>query len=1190
MEEACKVNKENINKHEEEPRTNEKIFQKFNKLIKNKYLIEQDKIDIILDFENLSVNILIENQSLNSFKTDKNSNKVKLKSIKKKMDLVLSKAEITMKKEMKMKNKIIESTILLFKSQIMNQIMNYYSIGDIFEKNHFKGIFFSKKRIKLKESFVFILEIPETHFGWDSIKTFLEKTNKENTIKHYNKILKYLNSSTTNYDTNEQSEINNHNKSLLYNSNNANNNNLELNYDKKDDNDENINLLHLKSNYHEQEKHSSQIPLEKVLDKDNEETEENNLKALNLISYYTVINAMSVASMFDLNPVHEENYIYLEDQLLEEECKPYFFVNLLLSMFEDLKEGNGNLYMIINLFLTTQKKNDKEKYEEIKKIKDLRERIKQLKDFVLNSYKKFFLMYGIILCFTFEINTEYNIIYNQVHIEMSCDYDSYIRLAISKTVSLELEMSEKGKNTIKNYTEYKLLKKHLISKSSAPIAEVLEVANIENEKKVFSKELIQHIHIKFFPAAEELYKFYDEEDQEIELNEEICQVLTIEDKNHVKELNNQETNQEEGILKTKTSITNYMADFVREETNNFSQVKKGAIENSTNLTVLRSVDRMRMLSLALDDLINFGELTSSEIYKETRIKRYQHKFNKYNFYSYDLNIFNNDKTQSKITNFRNSFGESAAFYIAWTNHFIKWIMMLLVMMTIYKVSEFFISEGSHIIFNINLRLWLQIVFILFFILIWLTFYMFSWKTREKVLLTSWGKQTNAKERNREEYEPYLQFKLLTTKVFINNKAEELQSYLLSILVTALMIGFTIYSLTYIQLMYEPIEDKNKLKGNLLNKTLIEVSKLNNFTNTNMDSSSPNNTVNLVFVPLPFYVPILTGVYCLILYKIYSWLCKILTDNENHRLLREYNKSYIIKITCFNLICYYYTIYYIIFVKSFNGTCLDNDCTSDLISYLRSIFFTNYINTFIEIGIPFISFYFFNLRASKSLKKMLSLESTKITSNSDTDLNNSNIQTLKYKIEFSSKGPKKLKEDHLIIISNMISKEYSYLYKPTYDNIMGEYDQIIFLFGFVAQFIIIDYLLIIFFIIYLFIQRIVDSKKIVDFYNACLFEYSDGIGIYKYILKLICLLSVCTNLYVLFFIKSNQFSNNSNRSIVTTNEVESEIFTFRNFILIQNVFVLIVFFVKLDFVPRWVYYNQALTHDFNKKTEHYAYKK
>ena len=88
--------------------------------------------------------------------------------------------------------------------------------------------------------------------------------------------------------------------------------------------------------------------------------------------------------------------------------------------------------------------------------------------------------------------------------------------------------------------------------------------------------------------------------------------------------------------------------------------------------------------------------------------------------------------------------------------------------------------------------------------------------------------------------------------------------------------------------------------------------------------------------------------------------------------------------------------------------------------------------------------------------------------------------------------KKIKQGHLTIINNMINREYSYLYKGIYDNIVGEYEQIIFLFGYVSQFIIIDYMLIIFFVLFLYIQRIVDAKKLVDFYNTSLFYRTEGL--------------------------------------------------------------------------------------------------
>lgn len=1235
-----------------------------NEIEKNNLSLE--KIDFNIDLSNKTIQLLINKKTIKEINEDPElrlSKKIRLKTIKKKLDHRLQALENELLKDKKKRTEV-EAILIRLKKQILYQIFDYYSISDILIYNNFKGTSFSKKIQKSKESFVFILEIPDSIFGWDKIRNFMEEVNNERTKKEFDTIYEFLNQNTNEYDSEELNRIIGNSKSIIekssFSGNNSNSNNEDITHNGNNSNESNknnsdskhsIDFFSLKQDINHQIKNKQYEKLIKAY----ESLENKHHKALNLISYYVVINSLSVSKRIFNTDFDNSVLEYEDNDCLEEECNPTYFENILSDIFEDLKESNYHLHLAISKFISYLSQQQLQKFEYVKKQNlESKEKIALLKELMLSSFKNFLIAFGMICCFTYEINTEYYIIDSQIHLELSCDYDSFLNIAIQKKYLLELEMSRKGKEIIRNFTECKVKEnynnrikhKNNIYTNTNNKEEHMnkDIKNIEiepflpnnnnnirnsqldvlannndsyeeskrlNMKSKMVSQLSQHIFIQYNPITEELFKKYDIEDYEVISNDEksdnIQEILELQDNcidenillteaynnnyynNKCNTNNNNKAKYDDNNKKT---IFNLMEDILDKESNNQSNPQifsKMITKYPSEHTLLKSTDRIKLLSFVLDELINFTDLTETQIYKEVKLKRYQNRFNKKNFINLNFDFFSNEKNKCCTENFRNTYGETTAFYVAWSFHFMQWCLFLSLITIVYKVSEIFISESYKLFFGLNLKFFLEIIYILFFLLIWLNFYTFSWTTREKVLTNSWGRQKAVKNKIRDEYEPFLKFKLLMTKIFIDDRASQIKNYTMSVVITGLMIIITIYSLTYIQLLYEPVIREPSGSSRIVNSKLgyYRVNQANNSTSNKIhDDSTLVNIVNgkeLVYPPLPIYIPILTGVFILFLSKIYSYLGKRLTDNENHRLLESYNTSYILKQISFNIICQYYTIYYIIFVKSFNNTCYNNDCSTDLTSYLRSIFFSNYITTLLEIGLPFIGNKYFRMKANKSLNKLLSINKAPYNNSND---NENNIIINKY---IYDNQPKKLSSKHSLIINNLINKEYSYLYKDTYDNIMGEYEQIIYLFGFVSQFIIIDHLLILSFVIFLYIQRIVDCKKLVDLYNTCLFENSEGIGIYNSIFKLIAVLSVFINMYVLFFIKAKKFMTDESSTLTNSEDTkkEDELFSFRNYILIQNIFVLVIVFVKFEFTPRWVFYNKSLTNDYQKKADQYA---
>ena len=208
---------------------------------------------------------------------------------------------------------------------------------------------------------------------------------------------------------------------------------------------------------------------------------------------------------------------------------------------------------------------------------------------------------------------------------------------------------------------------------------------------------------------------------------------------------------------------------------------------------------------------------------------------------------------------------------------------------------------------------------------------------------------------------------------------------------------------------------------------------------------------------PFWTNILTAVIIIIFSKMYMNICTYLTNNENHQKQSDYNRSYVIKKIIFNIVCNYYSLYYIIYFKAYKGKCPKDDCISNLSSQLNSIFIANYIALIIEIGIPIIKWLITNYMLRKSIKKVLLSRSNE---HNDCEKANAPIKP---------QTNNELSEEHCENIFYFVKKEYNYLFSPKYNSIVDEYEQIIILFGFICQFIIVNPYLVFLFFLYVYIQ-------------------------------------------------------------------------------------------------------------------------
>lgn len=458
---------------------------------------EYDRISFVADFEKIEISILIDDKVLTTenLNSDINLNdlnlslneqkKVKLRLIRLKLDDFLEKASSDYKQKNKnIKQKKIDEIIICFRSNVMIQLLNFYNELDIFYFNQFKGLDESENNLRVKESFVFQFEIPFKFFGWDRIKSYIHRLSNTFNKKNLKRICKYLEINSENFNTNNSLGKDLKMQKVLRDIDN---------YSLDTEKEENENNLLIK-------------------DLNNEKISQEDIKTLRLISFLTVVNSVSLTDVLfkgDFN--NFEDHKYYDSNSLEEEFQSFYFENLLLSMFDDVKEKNPPYFTTISIFVSHLKELTRKKIESCYKIISEKERVEKLKDVTLDSYIKFLYAIGIILSFTHELNTEYYIVGNSIHIEISLDNDTFFKHSVNKTFDLYLEMSEYGKNYVRNY---KTEKNH--DNLEAKIENSVENNKFKELEDLTKKEISQHIFIEYCPYYTNLYKVYNEEDIEVD--------------------------------------------------------------------------------------------------------------------------------------------------------------------------------------------------------------------------------------------------------------------------------------------------------------------------------------------------------------------------------------------------------------------------------------------------------------------------------------------------------------------------------------------------------------------------------------------------------------------------------------------------------------------------------------------------
>ena len=345
-------------------------------------------------------------------------------------------------------------------------------------------------------------------------------------------------------------------------------------------------------------------------------------------------------------------------------------------------------------------------------------------------------------------------------------------------------------------------------------------------------------------------------------------------------------------------------------------------------SVFRTIDKCRMISSILHSIMDLN-LIEKMINKEQ-----QNIFNR--VFKSVLILQNHDELEengniinlingyvppiptvnSNLINktFRNVFGEAVGFYFTWITHFLKWIIFPAILGLFIHISSFIISESNMIIVSLIFSI---------IIILWGHFYIYSWKSYERVYNFIWGMETFKIETSNlydDNYSKVSYISFLGIKIPVVTKFDIFIKKISTIVITLLSI-FAVVGTNMSVFYFQRI----KFRVNKLIQTNI---------------LGQNQIVHRYGEIL---IPILIFLIRELLSFIYKKIAKILTEYERPTDKEEYLNNVLKKRLIFEFFNYNYNLYYIAFIKKYFNNCEYDDCFNELAHQLTIILISDMIS-------------------------------------------------------------------------------------------------------------------------------------------------------------------------------------------------------------------------------------------------------
>jgi hypothetical protein len=525
-----------------------------------------------------------------------------------------------------------------------------------------------------------------------------------------------------------------------------------------------------------------------------------------------------------------------------------------------------------------------------------------------------------------------------------------------------------------------------------------------------------------------------------------------------------------------------------------------------DVSILRNIDKLRLIKLSLQDIFHFNDLYQYNFLKSILYKRnivnYKDKQSIYSISYTFFSLLNNNKLMDVINTFRNFYSEYISYYFLWLVHLIHWMIYPIILgLILYSLLlSNYIKKMT--VYNDNeIRIDLKDIILLGFsglIIIMADLFQKTWIQKEKIYSYIWGMENllNNEPNNDFKSDQSIDF-LFGTKIKIMKKKKFIFRNIISYVILGIIIIIRIISIHFLFSLQRKWNEEYQTKGKL-------------------------------------GYAMVSGGISLIMTQIYKFLSRKLSYWENHKNLIDQYNSLTLKVFLFEFFNNYGTILYIAFYKPYldiiHITKKNNiGINDDNINYFSEMKIHLYVLLLINIGENLASFgmplayYLYQTRLKKNNKIM----------------SNDKNYTIKYQMS---------------------------CYK--YDNLLIEYMQKIILFGYINLFLVAVPLCPIIILFILVLEYLLDSYKLVHFIYFMNIGGAKGIEVYNIIIKIISFIGIMSNGGLILFTKQCQDNNNTFRNFHFTELSGIMRSPIGIFVLFENIILLFMSFISIDIKPKW----------------------
>ena len=518
----------------------------------------------------------------------------------------------------------------------------------------------------------------------------------------------------------------------------------------------------------------------------------------------------------------------------------------------------------------------------------------------------------------------------------------------------------------------------------------------------------------------------------------------------------------------------------------------------------RQIDKERLLCLGLSHIMNFNKMKElCETDNDEKV--FMDKIMRPNYEGINTRINNKELIMNYLIpfetrailkldkTFRDIFGENVGFYFVWISHFIKWLFYLGLIGILMSILSLFVNEDS----NKNTFLIINLIFIASIVL-WGNYYYLSWDGQESFYNYIWGMNDyDLVQNSLYDFEEHLK---LNVEIIMGVKIP-IEKKMFYLLINSLLLFFSIFLHVLTMISNILLIETKSHTFNIKNKTI------GNFINNSWK----------------YIVPIL----CYFLREIFSfaeekWDKWII--NQGKQFSKDFKRQTKLKMKMyFEFFNYYFNLYYIAFIKKYFGTCLNDDCRSELGNQLIIIIICDLAALITSLFIPAL----FNFRKRRDFET-------------------------------------KIKDD---IYEENFSNKYKYYTsrKFIFKDMKSYYIKAILYFGYIIQFgasAPMSFILVLFAIM---LNRIILGISLKNIYFAQVFEESIGIYKLKKWIKIISFIGIISNLCCIFYTNNYFYWLSNKRKLIYI-------------ALTENILLIIIKLFDYDSLPKWFHFKDKI--DFN----------